>query len=246
MPRIFNSIRQRLLKENRLTRYLVYAVGEIVLVVVGILIALQINTWNQVRQMRAAECVVLHKLLVDLRANAITFEQEQQKMERQKMHTALLLEIMRSDPTPEALGALDSLLYQGTEVVILQPQLEYSQSVLNNKMELIADDEIQERLTRLPAVYNRYKAAEAILRGITTNRLRPRMQEHIYLRGLNPANQEFPSDRRAMLADRTIANMLTDRYWEMGDWFKGMKALREENELLIASIETYLSQKCTH
>jgi hypothetical protein len=34
MPRIFNIIRQRLLKENRLTRYLVYAVGEIVLVVI--------------------------------------------------------------------------------------------------------------------------------------------------------------------------------------------------------------------
>ena len=43
MPRIFNIIRQRLLKENRLTRYLVYAVGEIVLVVIVILIALQLN-----------------------------------------------------------------------------------------------------------------------------------------------------------------------------------------------------------
>jgi hypothetical protein len=43
MARIFNSIRQRLLKENRLTRYLVYAVGEILLVVIGILIALNIN-----------------------------------------------------------------------------------------------------------------------------------------------------------------------------------------------------------
>jgi hypothetical protein len=245
MARIFNSIRQRLLKENRLTRYLVYAVGEILLVVVGILIALQINTWNQARQARDAECVVLHKLLVDLHANAITFEQEHLKMERQKMHTKLILDIMRSDPAPEALGALDSLLFQGTEVVILQPQLEYLHSVLNNKMELIADDSLQERLTRFPAVYNRYKAAEAILRGITTNHLRPRIQEHIYLRGLNPKNQEFPSDRRALLADRSIANMLTDRYWEMGAWFKGMKAMREENEQLIESIEAYLSRNCT-
>ncbi|MCW5898564.1 MAG: hypothetical protein KIT10_04780 [Flavobacteriales bacterium] len=244
MPRIFNAIRQRLLKESRLTRYLVYAVGEILLVVIGILIALQVNGWNQARQAREAECTVLHKLLVDLRANATHFEQEQLKMERQRTHTQLLLDIMRSDPAPEALGALDTLLFQGTEVVILQPQLEYLHSVLNNKMELIADDEVQERLTRFPAVHNRYKAAEAILRGITTNRLRPRMQEYIYLRGLNPAHQEFPSDRRALLADRTIANMLTDRYWEMGDWFKGMKALREENELLIASIEAYLSRSC--
>ena len=52
MPRIFNTIRQRLLKENRFTRYLVYAIGEIVLVVIGILLALQVNTWNLARQDR--------------------------------------------------------------------------------------------------------------------------------------------------------------------------------------------------
>ncbi|MBK9764877.1 MAG: hypothetical protein IPO87_16385 [Flavobacteriales bacterium] len=50
MARIFNSIRQRLLKENRLTRYLVYAVGEILLVVIGILIAVNINDWNADRK----------------------------------------------------------------------------------------------------------------------------------------------------------------------------------------------------
>ena len=44
MPRIFNSIRQRLLAQNRFTRYFVYAIGEILLVVIGILIAMQTNS----------------------------------------------------------------------------------------------------------------------------------------------------------------------------------------------------------
>lgn len=43
MISFFRKIRQKLLKENRVTRYLVYAVGEILLVVIGILIALQLN-----------------------------------------------------------------------------------------------------------------------------------------------------------------------------------------------------------
>jgi len=37
---------QRMLKENRFSRYFLYAIGEIVLVVIGILIALQVNEWN--------------------------------------------------------------------------------------------------------------------------------------------------------------------------------------------------------
>ena len=48
--RIFNKIRKKLLSENKFKRYFFYAIGEIVLVVIGILIALQINNWNQTRK----------------------------------------------------------------------------------------------------------------------------------------------------------------------------------------------------
>ncbi|MBL7964674.1 MAG: hypothetical protein JNM31_12625 [Flavobacteriales bacterium] len=68
MPRIFNAIRQRLLKENRITRYLAYAVGEIVLVVVGILIALQINNWNEGRKLRLRQVDLINALILDLNA----------------------------------------------------------------------------------------------------------------------------------------------------------------------------------
>ncbi|RLD26407.1 MAG: hypothetical protein DRI75_11785 [Bacteroidetes bacterium] len=46
MIKFFKKIRQRLLTENKFSKYLIYAVGEIVLVVFGILIALSINNWN--------------------------------------------------------------------------------------------------------------------------------------------------------------------------------------------------------
>lgn len=49
------SIRKRMLKDNRIRKYLLYASGEIVLVVLGILIALQINNWNDQRQERKEE-----------------------------------------------------------------------------------------------------------------------------------------------------------------------------------------------
>lgn len=47
--KIFRKSRQRLLSKNKFSKYLIYAIGEIVLVVIGILIALQINNWNQAR-----------------------------------------------------------------------------------------------------------------------------------------------------------------------------------------------------
>lgn len=47
MIKFFRNIRQKLLVENRFNKYLLYATGEIIPVVIGILIALQINNWNE-------------------------------------------------------------------------------------------------------------------------------------------------------------------------------------------------------
>ncbi|WP_026952516.1 hypothetical protein [Algoriphagus mannitolivorans] len=51
MISFFRKIRQKLLQQNRVTRYLAYAIGEIFLVVLGILIALQVNNWNEIPQL---------------------------------------------------------------------------------------------------------------------------------------------------------------------------------------------------
>jgi hypothetical protein len=55
-----------LLTENKFSKYLLYAIGEIVLVVIGILIALQINNWNENRITNAEELNILKALVVGL------------------------------------------------------------------------------------------------------------------------------------------------------------------------------------
>jgi len=50
MIKILRKIRQNLLSEGKNRKYFKYAIGEIVLVVIGILIALQINNWNENRK----------------------------------------------------------------------------------------------------------------------------------------------------------------------------------------------------
>ena len=55
MIKFFRQIRYRLMSDNKTSKYFKYAIGEILLVVIGILIALQINNWNQNRLNRAEE-----------------------------------------------------------------------------------------------------------------------------------------------------------------------------------------------
>lgn len=62
-------IRQTLLSENKFSKYLLYAIGEIVLVVIGILIALQINTWNESRKDRIEEQALYQTLINSLESD---------------------------------------------------------------------------------------------------------------------------------------------------------------------------------
>ena len=65
--KLFNKVRQRLIDEGRLKRYMVYAAGEIILVVIGIFIALQLNSWKADQRDRASEKIHLENLREDLR-----------------------------------------------------------------------------------------------------------------------------------------------------------------------------------
>ena len=66
MLKIFSKVRQKLVSGNRFGKYLLYALGEIVLVVIGILIALQINEWNEKNQHNKEEKRILLSMLKDI------------------------------------------------------------------------------------------------------------------------------------------------------------------------------------
>ncbi|MEJ2006096.1 MAG: DUF6090 family protein [Cyclobacteriaceae bacterium] len=66
MIRFFRSIRKTLLFQDKTIRYFQYAIGEIVLVVIGILIALQINNWNEARKLTNKTRAVMTEILDDL------------------------------------------------------------------------------------------------------------------------------------------------------------------------------------
>jgi hypothetical protein len=74
MVKIFRKIRQNLLSEGNTGKYLKYAIGEIMLVVIGILIALQVNTWNQKRITNETVNNSLARLVNDLKADIKLFK----------------------------------------------------------------------------------------------------------------------------------------------------------------------------
>ena len=74
MIKFFKRLRFDLVEKNKTGKYLKYAIGEIVLVMIGILLALQINNWNEGRKARITEAAKLNKLVEDLKLDSTSFD----------------------------------------------------------------------------------------------------------------------------------------------------------------------------
>ena len=71
MIKFFRKIRYELMETRKTGKYLKYAVGEILLVVIGILIALQINNWNEAKKDLKEQITVLKNIKKDVLADTL-------------------------------------------------------------------------------------------------------------------------------------------------------------------------------
>lgn len=84
MIKFFRRIRQRLLAENKFSKYLFYAIGEIILVMIGILLALQVNNWNLERKSELKAEELSENLLEELRKVKHLMDNQLEGVERQQ------------------------------------------------------------------------------------------------------------------------------------------------------------------
>ena len=85
MIKFFRHIRKQLLSENKTGKYLKYAIGEILLVIIGILIAVSINGWNEDRKLKNAEQSILkdlkQEMIINLKALEFVISENEKSFE---------------------------------------------------------------------------------------------------------------------------------------------------------------------
>ena len=99
MIKFFRRIRQQLLTENKFSKYLLYAIGEIVLVVIGILIALQINNWNEKRKTDVLQEVALKEVVSDLLDDFYSLENDVRLNLRGLNSASIIRKVLDSNQT---------------------------------------------------------------------------------------------------------------------------------------------------
>lgn len=149
MIKFFRHIRQDMIDKNRIVKYLLYAVGEIVLVVIGILIALQINNWNEMRKQRVQE----HKFLTSLKADLmVDLESLDAIMAERtsKVNCSNMLMYPQAMDTPQQVRAVDSLIGRVMGWVRFVPRTNTMEELISSgNLNIISNDSIKYMLLTL-------------------------------------------------------------------------------------------------
>jgi hypothetical protein len=152
MIKFFRKIRQRLLTENKFSKYLIYAVGEILLVVFGILIALSINNWNDSRKDRIAEKELYKTLIESLERDLEDVVSKTKIIDSaivgQKTFITESFESVKSKLTDaEFFNLIDKVAYTSYSFV---PNISlYNKIVQNKEIDLIQSEELQRKVIDL-------------------------------------------------------------------------------------------------
>ncbi|MDT0558795.1 DUF6090 family protein [Ichthyenterobacterium sp. W332] len=179
MIKFFRRIRYNLMSENKTGKYFKYAIGEIVLVVIGILIALQINTWNQNRQNRSQEQQILVQLLNEYTNNLF---QLNQKISIRNATVSSSFKLLNYKNDEKLNVVADSFnLHIGR--ILLRPTFDPELGVTteltsSGKLYLITNNSLRNNITSFPSFLGELREEEMVIYNQVEEQLTPFIMEH--------------------------------------------------------------------
>jgi hypothetical protein len=186
MIKFFRKIRQKMLTENKFSKYLIYSIGEIVLVVIGILIALQINNWNQDNQNNKQEKQILTQLLEEYESNLNQINSKIIIRDEILASSIKLLDYRSSKSSLINIDSLDRNLSRTITRPTFDPELSVSDELTNaGKLYLLSNVELRKKISAFPSSLSELKEEEIITVNLVEERFYPFLIEHYQIGRLN-------------------------------------------------------------
>lgn len=231
------------MSQNQTTRYLKYAIGEIILVVIGILIALQINNWNETRKTVKVEI----QMLKNMRNSLISDIENQLKPNLQQleldMHNISDIKYFMSvsQVYHDSMNIkFNTLMYSKNNAYEVT-----SYKALENKgLQIIQNPELKTSILKL---YNMsYPNLQYVIENFTSNLItfyRPNMRQLFLFLDNNKEKGYTPENYEALTQNRDFRNNLVTCAENCKNLYNATNTVKLEVEALIKMIDKELSQR---
>ena len=218
MIKFFRNIRKSFLMENNTSKYFKYALGEIILVMAGILLALQVNNWNEERKNRIKEEAILKELHKDFQKNLEEFLPVKQNQFNTLKSGQIVFRNLKKLHNPQsrdsvfkyAIGMFGGYPYHPSNGVV-------ESLISTGDINLIKNDSLRNYLVSWKDVLTDYSTDVAIDREFWSNQIEPYVIQHGDF--LNQA-----SDRnKKLLLDTVFVNMMVRKQFFQNNIINAME-----------------------
>ncbi|MDG5491777.1 DUF6090 family protein [Psychroserpens sp. SPM9] len=233
MIKFFRRIRQSLLSENKFSKYLIYAVGEIILVVIGILIALQINNWNNDKANTKEEEFILKNLNFEFRKNKTDLESIKLDYQQFLKSTKSVLNLIGETEDIIKAQNTDSLISESINSYDYRPtQNVFSDLISSGNLKLISSDSLRLYLFQWSSFLNEKEEAWDTLDDFSQNMMLPYLTKNASLKnidsyGLLDWNQKskLTPNSFEMFQDLEFENNIDNHAWSIANYLRALENL---------------------
>lgn len=239
----FRKIRKKMADDNKPLKYVRYAIGEIILVVIGILIALQINNWNENRKSNTREKKLLFELKINLLTNVNNLNSDIDRQEKSARIIHVLLDHLdHQKPYNDSLDYYFAEADFAPDVVLTSSAFE---TLKSTGIELIKTDSLRKEILHL------FEVTYPTLMQDTK-----RIEDQVWSTSSVPMYQKYfrreiigqarPIDYGALLQDKEFTNMLSFRLGMREGSTSSKIQVVNETKKLIEFIENELIKQKAH
>ncbi|WP_243652208.1 hypothetical protein [Mariniflexile fucanivorans] len=242
-------MRQNLIVSHKFKTYIIYALGEIVLIVISISIAYKLNNLNDIRKNNLIEQKIYNNLNEELNTNLTLLCSLIDDYPRTITYLENTLNYVGKNPREITQGARDTIIkINNKEMSLLDGSIN---SIVNTtKFEFIESTELKDLIIMYPNRIQEFRDQDQKIRTIITNRLKPVLESYISLADMLPDKdlkykriKAFgnKSDYAGLLANKEYQNIIVDRLLQTQLQLDNAKKLRGKTKILITKLKQELN-----
>ena len=241
MIKFFRKIRQRLLSQNKFSKYLLYAIGEIILVVIGILIALQINNWNEHQKELKQEKLILSNINSEFKQNYNLLKKHKAQYQDVRNSTNILMSIIGQSESELKTYNLDSLISIVIDVYDYSPTENTLTEILaSGKLSLISSDSLKKALFTWSAISDDKEEAWETLDQNNQTMFLPYLAKNASLKNIDSygfldwqEKSRLKSNNTELFQDIEFENYLDNHAWSVAFYQKALDSLEVISKKII-------------
>ena len=216
MIKFFRKIRQQMLTENKFSKYLLYALGEIVLVMIGILLALQVNNWNENQKKRNIETDVIASLNSEFKSAKLEIISLKKLIEERNTKLSTISENCSLNKPSISPERMDSLIWSSYALPTFNPPNGTLSDLLSSgKIDVLRNIELRKSLSEWNGALEEVKRQELFQGEFLYKRYTPYIEERIEFKHPRFENYmrmekagSFEIDSRVLLKDVNFCNLV--------------------------------------